>query len=90
MRTKEEILKSARERIARLEYFGKMLGLTDAQHADLTLMKELVALVGQPEKPRELIAPCKGIKIVRECPACGQWIYDKSYKFCPECGQEFL
>lgn len=45
MRTKEQILVDAEKRITHLEYFDSMIGLKEAQRADLVLLKELVALV---------------------------------------------
>lgn len=45
MRSKNEILADAEKRIAHLEYFDSMIGLSESQRADLALLKELVVLV---------------------------------------------
>lgn len=45
MRNKAMILVDAEKRIEKLEYFNRMIGLSESQQSDLALMKELVALV---------------------------------------------
>ena len=49
MRTKEEILEKAEKRIHTLEYFDFMGMLAENKRADLELLRELVALVQQPQ-----------------------------------------
>lgn len=49
MRSREEILKYANNCIERLELFADKVGLPDSRLADLALMKELVALIEQPQ-----------------------------------------